>query len=393
MKVLIATFTFPPNKDGVAEAARAMAHGLASRGWYVAVATESADKRTDFDPHPRLHVEQFQIRKDENGYGGPPEEIERFRLYIRGFDPDYIVCQCWDMSATLLAEEVFQELRAKKILVSHGYTLHLWNPNPKFPWGLRSWIRRLPRFLKLPANMRMYDAVTVLSRQKDFGRFFDHTVAGWIGYKSVHVIPNGTDISLFENCSIDFRAQYSLAGKEVILCVANYGDRKNQELALRAFRCLDRPGSVLVFIGSEFNDYSDNLRKLDAELKFRRGKGEVVFLEKIGRATTIAAYVACDLFLLTAKAETQPIVLIEAMAAGKPFVSTDTGCVRQMDGGVVVEAEESAIANALGDLLQDKEKQSRLGEAGRASVLATYDWKKVLDSYEALLVSLNSHAA
>jgi hypothetical protein len=39
MKILIASFTFPPNKDGVSEAAAVMTEGFLRRGWEVDVAT------------------------------------------------------------------------------------------------------------------------------------------------------------------------------------------------------------------------------------------------------------------------------------------------------------------------------------------------------------------
>jgi len=47
--------------------------------------------------------------------------------------------------------------------------------------------------------------------------------------------------------------------------------------------------------------------------------GRVVVLERLSRAQTCAAYRAADLFVLPAKAETQPVVLLEAMASHTPM--------------------------------------------------------------------------
>jgi hypothetical protein len=55
MKILIASFTFPPNKDWVYEAAAVMAAGFLEKGWTVEIATSqtgpirSGDSRTDSD--------------------------------------------------------------------------------------------------------------------------------------------------------------------------------------------------------------------------------------------------------------------------------------------------------------------------------------------------------
>ena len=41
MKVLIVSFTFPPNKDGISEAAAAMTKGFLDRSWEVSVFTRN----------------------------------------------------------------------------------------------------------------------------------------------------------------------------------------------------------------------------------------------------------------------------------------------------------------------------------------------------------------
>jgi glycosyltransferase involved in cell wall biosynthesis len=67
------------------------------------------------------------------------------------------------------------------------------------------------------------------------------------------------------------------------------------------------------------------------------------------------------------------LVGIESLASGRPVVASDTGGVRDWleDGvsGVLVEpGEEAELARALGELLDDPERQRTMGEAGRRSV-------------------------
>jgi phosphatidylinositol alpha-mannosyltransferase len=75
------------------------------------------------------------------------------------------------------------------------------------------------------------------------------------------------------------------------------------------------------------------------------------------------------------------IVLVEAMAAGTPVVASDLEAFRRVlqDGaaGVLVPVRDAgALAQALGDLLQDAPRRAALAAAARAAVQA-YDWRTV----------------
>jgi len=61
-------------------------------------------------------------------------------------------------------------------------------------------------------------------------------------------------------------------------------------------------------------------------------------------------------------------VILEAMAAEKPFVTTDVGIVRELPGGIVADGE-AEIAAALGRLHEDESLRYRLGKEGRAAIL------------------------
>ena len=60
MKILITSFTYPPDKDGVSEATRFMAEGLASKGYEVIVATGFHKDRIE-GKHNDVEVVSFKI--------------------------------------------------------------------------------------------------------------------------------------------------------------------------------------------------------------------------------------------------------------------------------------------------------------------------------------------
>src|SRR5207249_9975954 len=68
--------------------------------------------------------------------------------------------------------------------------------------------------------------------------------------------------------------------------------------------------------------------------------------------------------------EGQPTVLLEAMSAGLPVVTTDQGAIRDTivdgeTGYLVAKRDPGAIARRVIELLQDEPRRVQMGEAGR----------------------------
>lgn len=377
-KILIASFTFPPNKDGVAEAANSMAIDLASQGYEIVVCTGHLEERENLCPHPGVRVEQFSL-DNWRPHSGPQDEALRMQNLIVAEAPNVIICQCWDIWATAIAERTFSSLPlTRKILVSHGYST-IWKPSARFPWGLKGLARGLIRLCSLPKTISQYDRVVFTSGKRDFDRFLDHTIAKYIRFPGIRIIPNSIDTSDQTLDGEEFRRRQGIARELVVMCVSNYFPGKNQELALRAFRRAAIPDSVLIFIGSSFNDYSKHLMELDARLCQSSPLGRVIFLEKLSRPETFVAYRAADIFLFTSKSETGPLVVLEALAAGVPFVSTRVGIVDQIPGGIVVNGEHR-IAKALALLAADPVKRRRMLTVGRDEILKRFSRDKVCES-------------
>ncbi|MDX2080963.1 MAG: glycosyltransferase family 4 protein [Terrimicrobiaceae bacterium] len=120
---------------------------------------------------------------------------------------------------------------------------------------------------------------------------------------------------------------------------------------------------------------------LDAELRELVAKlGQEVRVEIAGpmpERDIIALLRKASVFVLPcvrdAKGDSDnlPTVIMEAMAAGVPCISTPVAGVPEMiadgaTGFLVPEADPQALANRLSELLADRERASAMGEAGRA---------------------------
>jgi glycosyltransferase involved in cell wall biosynthesis len=105
-----------------------------------------------------------------------------------------------------------------------------------------------------------------------------------------------------------------------------------------------------------------------------------VFAGRLPEPDLIAAYHACDLFCLpsTTIAEAFGMVLLEAMACGKPLVTTrlPTGVSEVNQDGVtglqVPPGDAPALRDAIGALLKDESRRKVMGEAARQRQAADY---------------------
>ncbi len=381
MHLLVCSFSYLPTRDGVAAAA-AVAEGLAARGHCVEIATTwLAEREPQPEANPRVH--QFRVEGDPlHGYRG---EVAAFLQFVSDFSGDFIICHAWYSWPMELVKSAPRG-RVPRILVSHGFSAQTVDWHPRFAWGLGLWLRWQPYLWRTPAFLRRYDWIVFLSQRADFGRFFDHWIARATGFTNCSVIPNGTTPGRFDLPRGAFRQAYGLGEACVFLCVANYSPRKNQALAVRAFHRARLPGAVLVFIGSEIEAYAEEVMAVHRRLA-GPGSGQVLFLEKVSTDLTTSAFVDCDAFVLSARAETQPIAVLEAMASSRPFISTDTGCVADFSGGLIAH-DEAEFAAHLTRLSGDAKLRTQLGQEGRRAVNDVYSWPRVVNAYENLLQRL-----
>jgi rhamnosyl/mannosyltransferase len=116
----------------------------------------------------------------------------------------------------------------------------------------------------------------------------------------------------------------------------------------------------------------------------------VLFAGHVDDADLPAFYQACDVFVLpsTARTEAFGVVQIEAMAAGRPVVSTNlpTGVpwVNQdgVSGLVVPPGDAAALGDALHRLLDDGALRQRLGEGARRRAQELFSRERMIATFK-----------
>jgi len=106
-------------------------------------------------------------------------------------------------------------------------------------------------------------------------------------------------------------------------------------------------------------------------------------------------YADLDIIALTSLNEGTPVSLIEAMAAGKPVISTDVGGVKDVleDGlaGIVVKSMDiEAFSTRLMALLKDDEMRHKIGAAGKEAVIKKYSKERLVRDIKSLYAGLIS---
>ena len=201
-------------------------------------------------------------------------------------------------------------------------------------------------------------------------------------------IPNGIPVAAFRPAAgarAAVRAELGLGDDDPVwLTAGRLNPQKNHAILLEAFARVG--GAATLLIAGE-GELRDALHAQAAGL----GVGERVrFLGVRGDLPRV--YAAADAFVLASSWEGNPLVVMEAMAAGLPIVATAVGCVPELvpaeAGALVPPGDAAALAAALTALLADPAAARRQGAAAAALAVARFDAAVMARAYFRLFSSL-----
>jgi glycosyltransferase involved in cell wall biosynthesis len=373
MRILFASFTFFPAQNGVANVCLQQALGLQKLGYDVTVATNFLNNHV-FALVDGVKIEQFRSNSSQK------EEVLRYQNLLINSGFDVIFFQCHNIWTLDWAFPVFTRIRAKKILISHGFS------GTKINFLGDLYFNYRPKVLKYRYNLKeilcRFDHLIFLSEKMDSDRFLDFCVAKENSLTNYSIIPNGTKIIDYQTDK-SFRLKHNITADNLILCVSAFIKSKNPMMCLSAFeKSESKANSVLVFIGNEKNSYSQKLENYSSSKSLN-----IKVLEHQTEQDIFAAYFSANLFLFGSVTEVQPLVILDAMGAGVPFISTNVGCVDLLKGGFTVDST-TEMALKIDEILQNKSLHAKLSEFGREDVKANYIWPKIIAEYDKLIKTL-----
>ena len=252
------------------------------------------------------------------------------------------------------------------------------------PFLPAAWMRGLARrFSRTQCNA--VDAIVVPSSA------MMQTLKNYGVEKPMHIIPTGIPEEMFINGEREaFRKRHGIAEMApVALFVGRVAFEKNVEFLLEAVRHARKEiQDILLIVAGE----GPALKSIEKQLRAWRLGENVKLIGYMDRQKQLKdCYSAADAFVFASRTETQGLVLLEAMAAGLPVISTahmgTCDILKPGSGSVVPEDDPESFARSMVKVLSDSQLRRALGVQARSYAAQWHSGvmaEKMMNLYEKL---------
>jgi phosphatidyl-myo-inositol dimannoside synthase len=219
----------------------------------------------------------------------------------------------------------------------------------------------------------------------------------------VLLVANGTDLAAAEAAAAAAAGATARLGKDGprVVAVGRLVDKKGFGYLLAAAPAIRQrfpTARIVIGGGGELQP------ALEAEARRLGVAGAVSFTGPLSHPEVLALIATADCFVMPSVRDPRgnvdglPVVVLEAMAAGKPVVATAVSglplAVADGETGLLVpEKDPAALAAAVTAVLAEPERARRLGEAARARVREELNWDAVAAVHDRLYRAAVSAAA
>ena len=276
-------------------------------------------------------------------------------------------------TAIMRVTNIWQEkTRRKTVIAPHG-TLA--------PWALRKspWKKRLSLWLYGRKNLSRAGAFHALSTQEatDIRQFGMH--------QPIAVIPNGISDDWLQNQGDRerFLQAFSLQENErIMLFLGRITPIKGLPMFIQALYeskdILD--GWRLIIAGVDEFGHEREVRALVEQLDMKQF---VHFVGPLYGKDKQDAFAAAQLFVLPSHSEGAPIVILEALGAGTPVLTTKASPWQELvthNCGWRTDISVKALANTLQDALYCSESElTEMGKRGKELISEKYTWSRIAE--------------
>jgi phosphatidylinositol alpha-1,6-mannosyltransferase len=209
----------------------------------------------------------------------------------------------------------------------------------------------------------------------------------------IRLLHPGVDTERFVPAARDgeVRARLGWEDRRVVLTAGRLQKRKGHDRMIVALGEVREaiPNVLYAIVG-----HGEERPSLES-LVTREGLGDYVqFLGELDDRMLIACYQQCDLFVLPNRQvgrdiEGFGIVLLEAQACGKPVVAGASGGTAETmripeTGRIVACDDHRELAALISELLADRDRLHRMGEAARRHAVEQFDWTGLTDQAQSI---------
>ncbi|MCL5429145.1 MAG: glycosyltransferase family 4 protein [Chloroflexi bacterium] len=192
------------------------------------------------------------------------------------------------------------------------------------------------------------------------------------GGRKFSIVPNGADAAMFDPDAdgLDFRKQYALQGKFIVLYAGAHGLSNDLGIVLQAADELSGDQNIRIVLLGDGKD-----KPVLQEQAARMNLSNVHFLPPMPKAQMGAALAAADACLAILKPlklyrTVYPNKVFDYMAAGRPVLLAIDGAIRKViegasAGAFVPPGNPAALAEAIRNFAANPTEARRMGRAGR----------------------------
>lgn len=373
MKIAQVTHSFPPYMSGTGNACYHYAIELAKLGHDVTVFTY------DYPKQPYKYPDIIKVKKLPYLFRvGNAAFMPGLLKELKGFDIIHL-----HFPFFFGAEMVY--LASKLQHTKYIITYH----NDAISKGLIGLYFTMYRHTIMKLILSGSSAITVSSL--DYGRH--SLIKRWIDHKDGKgiEIPFGVDTERF-NTNVDcskIKTKYGLNDKKVVLFVGGLDKPhyfKGVEYLIKGFAKVKNDNARLMIVGN--GDLKEHFVKI-AENEYIKDK--TIFVGGVSDTDLPAFYALSNIVVLPSiSIESFGLVLLEAMATGKPVIASDLPGVRTVvdngkTGFLVPPKDVDTLALSINRLLNDDSISNLFGENGLRKVKTKYSWSVVGKQLETVL--------
>ncbi|GAB5562304.1 MAG: GT4 family glycosyltransferase PelF [Synoicihabitans sp.] len=211
--------------------------------------------------------------------------------------------------------------------------------------------------------------------------------------RRLEVVPNGIDPSKFDESLHKRRDRLATGGEEIVIgFIGRVVPIKDVKTLIRAARSVvARNPNVRFDLIGPYEEDPDYYAECAQMVELMGLKEHVLFL---GPQNVREILAELDLCVMTSISEGLPLVILEGFSAGVPCVATDVGACRELIFGRTPEDKALGraglltkicspldTADALLQVISDRENLIRMGEAGRKRVELYYQQDDIMGIY------------
>jgi len=323
------------------------------------------DKTRSWMEYPK--VWSHTIKKEIYHYLFPWSASTEIDRLVHEINPDLIHLHCATLPYTWAAQKLSKQFPVVVTIHSDVAEEALYKPFKSKLWDKTITIPLMNRAVK--------NLDTVIVPSQEMKRRISR-----LQNNRIYVIPNGTNIKAhFDNNLMDHE------GFSYILFMGRLCKEKGLDVLIRALpKIIQIVGPTLLIVAGSGNDQK-NLVDLVKEEKL---EDLVRFLGFLSGEKKEAILQRSSLVVVPSRYESFGIILLEAMAYGKPVVASRIGgipeIVRDRETGLLFEVGDvTGLADRIIELIEKPDLRKKIGDAGR-KLAERYSWSVIADQTIAL---------